>query len=107
MPHAIPQTHAAFYPHRPKNVSKNLKASFQESEHGDDSFRILKNRMSLSPYSSVDGNAMTEMPASLIASTCSLIVLHDGDATNSTFFSLRFIFTAANNWSILNFSQNL
>ena len=53
------------------------------------------------------GNAMTEMPASLIASTCSLIVLHNGDATNSTFFSLRLSFTAANNWSILNFSQNL
>ena len=47
------------------------------------------------------GNAMTEMPASLIASTCSLIVLHNGDAMNSTFFSVRLSFTAANNWSIL------
>ena len=92
----------------PKTVSKHLKAIFQESEHDGDSLRILKKRMSASPQLVLQhGNAMTEMPASLIASTCSLIVLHNGDATNSTFFSLRLSFTAANNWSILNFSQNL
>ena len=44
-----------------------IKTNFQESKHDDDSFQFK--RMSASPYGSVQGNAMAETPASLIAFT--------------------------------------
>ena len=52
----------------------------------------------LSTHGSAAGrvNAMAEMPVSLIAWTWSLIIISNDDATNTTFFSLCLIFTAAN-----------
>ena len=48
-----------------------IKASFQESAHDDDSFRFLKKQIEYPHHLMVprQGNAMTEMPASLITST--------------------------------------
>ena len=48
-----------------------IKASFQESAHDDDSFRFLKKQIEYPNHLMVprQGNAMTEMPASLITST--------------------------------------
>ena len=64
------------------------KTSFQESEHDDDSFR--KNVHISSWFRCRQGNWMAEMPASLIASTWSLIIiLHNYDATNTKIFSSR------------------
>ena len=79
-----------------------IKTSFQKSEHDDDSFRFK--RMSTSPCSSswFRGkvmDAMAEAQAPLIASTWSyLMLLRNGNATNTTFFSFCLSFTTANNW---------
>ena len=81
-----------------------IKTSFQESEHNDDSFR--KNVHITSRFCGSQGNSIAVMSASLIASTWSLIILHNYDATNITFFSFCLCFTAWTMAGKLNFSQN-
>ena len=72
-----------------------IKTSFQEREHEDDTLRTeCPHQLMVPRY----GNAMTQMPASVVAWTWSLIILRNGDATTiPRSFLCRLNFTAANN----------
>ena len=85
-----------------------IKASFQESKHDDDSFQFKKKKQNVLITSWFCGKVMQWLRCQLllIASTWSLIIPHNGDAT-TVLCSFLFVWVSLPRTTAkLNFSQN-